>query len=163
MGGCNWNFDSTQCFLNMCQIHRIACAIHGCKCSSKLHCTLKKNCSLRLNTRKYFQEQLLYNTAFHYGCYFIKIIVHLSVIEVVRYFSIYKLIGKDPANIYFFKANSRNTRQRYVICPNLTTNTIESRSGVFTVNFEVYLLLTEQVNVCPGALSYVNMIIHSLK
>ena len=39
--------------------------------------------------------------------YFTKIFVHLSVIAAVCYFSVYKLIGWDPANIYVFKVNSR--------------------------------------------------------
>ena len=32
-----------------------------------------------------------------------------------------------------FKVNSRNTRKKYEICPKLTINTKESRTGVFTV------------------------------
>ena len=35
------------------------------------------------------------------------IFVHLSVIAVVCYFSVYKLIIRDLANIYLFKVNSR--------------------------------------------------------
>ena len=41
-----------------------------------------------------------------------------------------------PSNIYSFKANSRNTRKRREICPKLTMDTAESRSGVLIVNFE---------------------------
>ena len=89
-----------------------------------------------------FRNNYFRSQRFLMSCYFTKINVHLSGTEVVCYFSIYKLIGWDPANIYFFKSNSRNTRKRYEICPKLTANTIESRSGVFTVNFEVSLLLT---------------------
>ena len=35
------------------------------------------------------------------------IFVHLSVIAVVCYFNVYKLIIRDLANIYLFKVNSR--------------------------------------------------------
>ena len=59
----------------------------------------------------------------------------------------------NPAGIYFFKVNNRNTRTRCEICSKLTINTPERhqwrRSGVFIVNFEhishlvlVFLLLT---------------------
>ena len=79
------------------------------------------------------------------SCYFTKIFVHLSVIAAVCYFSAYKFIGWDPANFYLFKVNSRNTIKRCEICQ--FVNTVESRSGVFMVNFEhishflVFLLL----------------------
>ena len=39
--------------------------------------------------------------------YFTKIFVHLSIIAAVCYFSVYKLIGWDAANIYLFKFNGR--------------------------------------------------------
>ena len=39
--------------------------------------------------------------------YFTKVFVHLYVSAAVCYFSVYKLIGWDPANIYLFKVNSR--------------------------------------------------------
>ena len=40
--------------------------------------------------------------------YFAKIFVHLSVLAAaVCYFSVYKLIGWDPANIYLFKVNNK--------------------------------------------------------
>ena len=39
--------------------------------------------------------------------YFTKIFAHLSVIAAVCYFSIYKLIGWDPANIYLSKVNNK--------------------------------------------------------
>ena len=59
----------------------------------------------------------------------------------------------NPAGIYLFKVNNRNTRTRCEICSKLTINTPERRqwrrSGVFIVNFEhishlvlVFLLLT---------------------
>ena len=58
----------------------------------------------------------------------------------------------NPANIYLFKANNRNTRKGCEICSKLTIKTREWRhwrlSGVFLVNFEhisnlflVFLLL----------------------
>ena len=58
-----------------------------------------------------------------------------------------------PANIYSFKVNNRNTRQRCEICSKLTTKTSERhhwrRSGVFIVNsdhishlFLLFLMLT---------------------
>ena len=82
------------------------------------------------------------------SCYFTKIFVHLSVTEAVCYFSVYKLIEWDPANIYLFKANSGNTRKMCEVCPKLTIKTVENPSGVFIVNFEhishlflVFLLL----------------------
>ena len=65
--------------------------------------------------------------------HFTKIFVDLAVIAAVCYFSVDKLIGWDPVNIYLFKFNSKNTRKRYEICLKLTINTIESRSDVFTV------------------------------
>ena len=67
------------------------------------------------------------------SCYFTRIFVHLQVIVTVCYFSVQKLIGWDPANIYLFKFNSRKTRKRYEICSKLTINTIESCSDVFRV------------------------------
>ena len=67
------------------------------------------------------------------SCYFTKIFVHLPVTAAVCYFSVYKLTGWDPVNIYLFKVNSRNTRKRFDICPKLTINTIESCSGVIII------------------------------
>ena len=54
--------------------------------------------------------------------YFTRIFVPLPVIVAVYYFRAHKLIGWEPANIYLFKINTRNTRKRYEICPKLTTN-----------------------------------------
>ena len=59
----------------------------------------------------------------------------------------------DPANIYLFKVNNRNTRKKCEICHKLTIKTPEwrkwRRTGVFIVNpehishlFLVFLLLT---------------------
>ena len=53
------------------------------------------------------------------SCYFTEIFVQLPVIVAVCYFSVYKLIGWDPTNIYLFKVNNRNTRKKYEICPKL--------------------------------------------
>ena len=48
MGSSDRNFDLTQYFSNMWEIHRITYAIHGCKCSSKLHFhEIKKYCNLK--------------------------------------------------------------------------------------------------------------------
>ena len=63
------------------------------------------------------------------------------------------IFRSNPAGIYLFKVNNRNTRTRCEICSKLTINTPERRqwrrSGVFIVNFEhishlvlVFLLLT---------------------
>ena len=67
------------------------------------------------------------------SCYFTGIFVHLPVIVSVCYFSVDKLIGWGPANIYLFKFNIRKTRKRYEICLKLKINAIESRSDVFAV------------------------------
>ena len=61
--------------------------------------------------------------------------------------------SRNPAGIYLFKVDNRNTRTRCEICSKLTIKTPERRqwrrSGVFIVNFEhishlvlVFLLLT---------------------
>ena len=93
----------------------------------KKYCTLKKT-SLRLNAtykvsimNSYFGSQ-----PFLMSCYLTRIFVHLSVITALCYCSIYKLIGWDPENVYLLTVNSRNTRERYEICPKLTRNTIEN-------------------------------------
>ena len=57
---------------------------------------------------------LLWITVFSYEALFnllLKIFVHLSVIATVCYFSVYKLIGWDPANVYLFKVNSRTLEE----------------------------------------------------
>ena len=72
------------------------------------------------------------------SCYFTKIFVYLSVIVAVCYFSVFKLIGWNPTNIYSFNVNSVNTRKRCEICPKLTINAVESGSGVFSVNFNIF-------------------------
>ena len=62
---------------------------------------------------------------------------------------------RNPAAIYLFKVNNRNTRARCKICPKLTIKSPEQyqwcRSGVFIVNFEhtctsVSIVNFEQVN-----------------
>ena len=141
MGGCNWNYELTQYLSNTCQIHFIF-AIHGCKCSFKknpIHwwmddlsyfCILKNIVPWK-NTvpwNKYLGSQ-----PFLMSCYFTGIFIHLPVIAAVYYFSLHKLIGWDPANIYLFKINTRNTRKSYKIYPKLTTNSTESRSDVAAV------------------------------
>ena len=95
-----------------------------------------ENRSVRLNAvtnkeKMFFRNSYFRAQPFLMSCYFTKIFVYLQyIISVVCYFSAYKLIGWDPANIYLFDVNSRNTRKRYEICPKLTINTIESCSGV---------------------------------
>ena len=74
------------------------------------------------------------------SCYFTKIFVDLLVIAAVCYFSVYKFIGWDPANIYLFKVNSKNTKPWSDVCPKLPINAVEIGSGVFIVNFENYSL-----------------------
>ena len=97
----------------------------------------EKNCSLRLSEVTYKEKYFFRNNYFGSHPFlmsfnFTEIFVHLSVIAAVCYFSVYKLIGWDPASIYLFNINSRNTRKRYEICPKFTINTIESCSDVFT-------------------------------
>ena len=84
---------------------------------------LKLNCSLRLNAVNYkkdifFKSNYLESHPFLMSCYFTKILVHLPVIAAVCCFRVYKL--NDPANIYLFKVNSRNTRKGYEISPKFT-------------------------------------------
>ena len=130
MGGCNWSWHVTQYFSITCQIHCVY-AIHDCKCSLKRspiqwgmdncsyffkikkQCTLKKNCSLRLNvvtfTEFFFRKNYSWSQPFLKSCYFTRIVVHLAVIIAVNHLSIHKLKGWDPENIYSFKFNIRNT------------------------------------------------------
>ena len=96
-----------------------------------------------------FRNNYFGSQPFLMSCYFTKIIVHSSVIAVVCYFSVFKLIGWAPARIYLFKVNSRKTRKRDEIYPKLKINAKESCSDVFIVNFEhisnffvVFLFLT---------------------
>ena len=86
----------------------------------------KKHCKKNILGTIALDQSLFLN------CYFTDIFVHLSITRVC-YFSVYKLIGWDAAKIYLFEA----TRCR--ICPKLTINTVESRSGVFIVNFKHFL------------------------
>ena len=67
------------------------------------------------------------------SCYFIKNFVHLSVIAAVCYFSVYKLIGWDSANIYLFKVNSRNTRKGCEIYPKSTIKKVVLVSLLLTL------------------------------
>ena len=72
-----------------------------------------------------------------------------------------KCTRSNPAGIYLFKVNNRNTRTRCEICSRLTIKTPERRhwhrSGVFIVNFElvshlvlVFLLLTLNIQLPVG-------------
>ena len=72
------------------------------------------------------------------SCYFAKTFVYLFAVAAVCYFSVNKLIGWDPANIYLFKVNSKNTKTWNDKCPKLPIITVESHSGVFIVSFEHY-------------------------
>ena len=54
-------------------------------------------------------------------------------------------IAINPANIYSFKDNKRNTRKRCKICSNLTIKTPE-RSGVF-INLEHISYFFSKFNV----------------
>ena len=108
----------------------------------KKHCTLKKNCSLRLHAVTYKEKHFFRNNYFGshpflMSCYFTKIFVYRPVIAAVCYFSAYKLIGWGPANVYLFKVNSRNSRKRYEICPKFTINTIESYFGVLLLSVSI--------------------------
>ena len=86
-----------------------------------------------LQGKTFFMSNYFGPHPFLMNFYLTKICVHLPVIAVVRYFSVYKLIRWDPANFYVFKVNSQNIRKRHEIRSKFTINTIESYSGVFTV------------------------------
>ena len=87
--------------------------------------------------------------------YFTKIFVHMLVIAAACNFSVYKLIEWNPVKLYLFKFNSRNNRKMCGICPRLTKNTVECRSGVLFVNFKdisqlfksISVVYFEQVNI----------------
>ena len=87
-----------------------------------------------MDARKmFFRNNFFRSQPFLKTCNFTSIFEHLPVIVAVCYFSVHKLKGSDPVDIYLFKFNSRNIRKRYELCRKLTINTIESRSDVFTV------------------------------
>ena len=96
----------------------------------------EKSSSLQLNSvtfkEIFFRNNYFGLQPFLMSFYFTTIFVHQPVIVAIYYYSVHKLIVWDPANIYLFKFNCRNTRKRYEICPKLTINTIENRSDVFT-------------------------------
>ena len=98
----------------------------------------EENCSLWLDAitykeKHFFRSNYFGPHSFLMNFYLTKIFVHLPAIAAARYFSAYKLIRWDLANIYLFKVNSQNTRKRHEIRPKFTINTIESCSDVFTV------------------------------
>ena len=117
MNGCNFSFEIKIRLKEICQIH--------------LASALPRD---NLQGKNVFKEQLLYFGS-HSFLSFTKIFVHLSIIAAVCYFSVYKLIGWDAANIYLFKFNGR-TQKNSELCPKLTIKRVESRSGFFIVNFE---------------------------
>ena len=69
-------------------------------------------------------------------CYFSSMLFQQYVIPALCYFSVYKLISWNPANIYLSKVNSINTRERCKTWRKLTIKTVESHSGVVIVNLE---------------------------
>ena len=108
---------------------------------TKKHCSLKKKLlpaikHSNLYGKNVFRNNYFGSQPFLLSCYFTMIFVNLSVIAAVRYFSIYKLVGWDPLNMYLFNVISKNARKRCRICPKLTINTVESCSGVLIVNFK---------------------------
>ena len=129
----------------------------------------------RLNTITYTEKMFSGTTTLNHSPFFwtaisLRIFVHLSVITALYYFSVYKLIGWGPGNIYLFKIISRNNRKRCRICSKLTINTVENHSGVFIVNFKhvtlffsVSIVDFEQENICRGPLSCASIITQSLR
>ena len=74
----------------------------------KKQCALKKLFSTirhsnHLQRKNVFRNNYFESQRFLLSCYFTKIFVHLSVITIVYYFSVYKLIGWNPDNVYLFK------------------------------------------------------------
>ena len=78
------------------------------------------------------------------NCYFTKTFLHLSEIAAVCYFSIDKMMGWNPINIYLFKDNSRNARKGSEICLKLIINKVWSHSVTLNIfhSFLVFLFLT---------------------
>ena len=109
-------------------------------CEVKKHCTLEKNCSLRLKTVNYkekmfFRHNYFDPDSFVMNCHFTKLFVHLLIISAVSNFNVFKLIWWDQANTYLFKVNT-NIKKKCKICSKLTIKTVEHRSGDFILNFE---------------------------
>ena len=118
----------------------------------------------------FFRNNYFGSHSFFMSYHFCKIFVHLLIVAAVSNFIIFILIGRDLANICLFKVNSRNIRKRCGVCSKLTIKTAGRRSGVFIVNYEhitsfssVAFVRYEQVNVCHGVLSCVNIITQSIK
>ena len=74
-------------------------------CSEKMFPTTNYKEKMFLKNKYSTLDHSLLSRVFTY--YFTKIFVHLSIIEVFSYFSVYKLISRDAANIYLFEFNSR--------------------------------------------------------
>lgn len=99
---------------------------------------LWKKTFLRLNTviytaKHFFRNKLLWITAFSYEL--------LSVC----FFSIYKVIGWNPANIYLHKVYSRNTSGRCQIA--IIVRTIAAQRGLVSFLSCLLQLLLEDVDV----------------
>ena len=109
----------------------------------KKHYTLEKKLfPARFNIVNYIEKMFFRNNyfgsqSFFMSCHFTKIFVHLLIISVVSNFNVSKLIGWDPANTYLFKV-STNTKKKSKICSKLTVKTLESRSGIFILNLNIF-------------------------
>ena len=106
-----------------------------------------QNLKLSKLTEIWCRATLLY-ALYDFNVYFFRNVI----IHMVSHFSVYELMGRDPGKVYLFKANSRNTRKMNEICSNITINTMESCSGVFTVKC-----------FSRNSLSYINTFTQSIK
>ena len=121
-----------------------------------------------LKAPEFLLESNIYNTTIRRWTRGSEIILEIRkkawILKVINKPIIYKLFidftnhkkkTNNPANIYLFKVNNRNTIKKCEICSKLTIKTPERRhwcrSGVLIVNFEllVFLLLplNKQVNI----------------
>ena len=92
-----------------------------------------------------------------------KLRITISIDSFTLFLYIFSGLTGNPAYIYLFKVNNRNTRKRWEISSKLTIKTPERhhwrRSGFFIVNFEhishlfqVFLLLTLNKEMLAGNL-----------
>ena len=109
--------------------------------------TFVKNCTLKkLFPAIIYKEKMLFRNNYSsldhslflwvFTYYFTKFFVHLWVSGAVCYFWVYKLIGVGPSKHLLVQSQQQDTRKRSELCPKLTIKRVESRSGVFIVNFE---------------------------